>query len=79
MPYDDSVFGIKAEGRTKSLKALLDVPEEKKIPKTFLRKIKNAELGSMVENPTQTGRSRVKVTRKLKQKVMAVWNLNYNQ
>lgn len=77
MAQDDSVFGIKAEGKTWSLSTMLDVPDDKKIPKTLLRRIKNAEIGSTVSNPTQTGKQRVKVTRKLKQKVMAVWNLNY--
>lgn len=77
MAKDKSIFGIKAEGKTWSLKAMLDIPEEKKIPKSLLREIKNTELGQIITNPTDTGKRKIKVTNKLKQKSLAVYNLNY--
>lgn len=77
MAKDKSPMGIKAEGKTWSLSAMLDVPKKKKIPVTLLRRIKNTELGKTIKNPTETGKNKVKVTKKLKQKAMAVYNLNY--
>lgn len=55
----------------------LNISEKKKIPKTLLKKLKNAKIGSTVKNPTKTGKQRIKVTRKLKQKVIFAWNANY--
>ncbi len=57
---------------------MLRVPKKKKIPVTLLRRIKNTELGKTMKNPTNTGKKRVKVTKKLKQKALAVYNLNYS-
>lgn len=58
-------------------KRYLNIPDDKKIPKTLLRRLKNAKIGSVVKNPTKTGKKKIKVTRKLKQKVIFAWNVNY--
>lgn len=55
----------------------LNIPDRKNIPKTLLRKLKNAKIGSTVINPTKTGKQRIKVTQKLKSKVLFAWNVNY--
>lgn len=65
------------KGKAWSLSAMLDIPEKNTIPKTLLRKIKNTKLGSRIKNPTQTGKQRIKVTKKLKQKALFAWNANY--
>lgn len=77
MAKDKSVFGIKAERKTWSLSSMLNIEENKKIPKTLLKKIKNAKLGETITNPTKTGKKRIKVTKKLKGKALATFNLNY--
>ncbi len=55
----------------------LGIPDGKRIPKTFLRRVVNAKIGNTVKNPTETGNRRVKVTRKLKQKAVFAWNVTY--
>jgi len=55
----------------------LNIPDRKKIPKTLLKRLKNAKIGSTIKNPTKTGKQRIKVTKKLKQKVVFAWNINY--
>ena len=46
----------------------LGIPEKDNIPVTLLKKIKAAPIGSTVSNPTKTGKRRIKVTRKMKQR-----------
>lgn len=55
----------------------LGIPSDTKIPKTLLRRIINAPVGSTITNPTKTGNRRIKVTQKLKSKAIFVWNANY--
>lgn len=55
----------------------LGISDDRRIPKTLLRKIIVAPIGSTITNPTQTGNRRIKITRKLKQKANFVWNTNY--
>jgi len=43
---------------------------DKTIPKSLLSKIKRAEIGDTVRNPTETGKRRVKVTRLLKKRAV---------
>jgi len=62
-----------ADGRNWSLRRELDIPETKPIPKTLLRKIAEAKVGSTIHNPTKTGKRRIHVTRKLRDK--AIWTL----
>jgi len=52
----------------------LGIPVKDKIPTTLLERIVDVPIGSRVENPTEQGRRRFKVTRKLKQR--ALWALN---
>ncbi len=65
------------KGKAWSLHAMLSIPKGKRIPKTLLRKIKNTRLGTTIKNPCKTGKARIKVTPKLKQKAMFAWNANY--
>lgn len=51
------------------LRQQLQVPDDQTIPKSFLRKIQNAEVGDTVQNPTDIGVSSVKVTTLLKNRV----------
>ncbi len=44
----------------------LGIPMNKKIPKTLLVEIKEAEVGQIIKNPTKTGKRRIKVTETLK-------------
>jgi hypothetical protein len=53
----------------------LGVPLDKKIPKTFLTKIKNTEIGKTIQNPTKTGKRRIKITRLLKQRAVLAHTL----
>ena len=65
----------KAIKRPGALSKQLDIPEEKNIPVTLLKKIKAAKVGDTVKNPTKTGRRRVKVTRKLKKRATLAFTL----
>jgi len=51
-----------------ALSKQLGIPEKDKIPVTLLKKIKNAEIGETITNPTKTGKKKIKVTRKLKKR-----------
>jgi len=55
----------------------LKVPQNRRIPKTLLEEIKVTDLNERIKNPTKTGKRDIKVTRKLKKRVVAVWNANY--
>lgn len=67
----------KAVRKRGALRRSLQVPKEKKIPITFVRKIAKAEIGETVKNPTKTGKEKVRVTRKLKKR--AVLALTFNK
>src|SRR4030042_3151817 len=46
----------------------LDVPIDEKIPETLEKKIVDAPIGSTIENPTETGKKKIKITKCLKQR-----------
>jgi hypothetical protein len=58
------------KGHKGALSRQLGIPEEKNIPSTLLARIKNAEIGETVRNPTATGKKRVKVTNLLKKRAV---------
>ena len=51
-----------------ALSRQLGIPERDRIPVTLLKKIKNAEIGETITNPTKTGKRKIKVTKKLKKR-----------
>lgn len=53
----------------------LKVPMDKKIPKRLLSKIKGAEIGKTVRNPSKVGKRRVKVTGLLKKRAVLAHTL----
>jgi len=53
----------------------LGVPMKKRIPKKLLSKIKSAEVGKRVRNPTKTGKRRIKVTGLLKKRAVLAHTL----
>jgi len=58
----------KAVKKRGALSRQLNIPIEKDIPKTLLRKIKATETGETIRNPTKTGKRRIKVTKLLKKR-----------
>lgn len=52
------------------LHRMLQIPDGTKIPFTLLEVIRKAEIGTVVENPTKTGKKEVKVTKLLKQRAV---------
>jgi len=58
-----------------SLHRQLEVPNGKRIPTGLLEKIKSAEVGKTVTNPTKTGKRRIKVTGLLKKRVVVAHTL----
>lgn len=66
---------LKGSKHAWSLSAMLDIPKEKNIPMTLLKKIVDTPIGETIKNPTKTGKSRIKVTKKLKQKVLFAHNV----
>jgi len=58
----------KAVKKPGALSRQLNIPAEKNIPKTLLRKIKSTEIGKTIRNPTKTGKRTIKVTPLLKKR-----------
>jgi len=58
-----------------SLHRQLEVPNGKRIPMRLLSKIKSAEVGKTVTNPTKTGKRKVKVTGLLKKRAVVAHTL----
>ena len=58
-----------------ALSRQLGIPVEEDIPITLLRKIKNAEIGDVIRNPTKTGKRRITVTSKLKKRAVLALTL----
>lgn len=58
-----------------SLHRQLEVPQDHKIRKTLLVKIKHAEIGDKIRNPAKTGKSQIKVTRLLKKRAVLAHTL----
>ena len=67
-------FKSVGKGGAWSLSAMLNIPKSENIPVSLLRKIKDAELGTTVKNPTNKGKKNIKVSRKLKQKAVFAFN-----
>ena len=59
-----------------TLHSAVGVPKDRTIPKSLIKKIYRAKIGTIVKNPTKTGKRSIKVTRKLKQKVIYAVNVN---
>lgn len=53
----------------------LGIPEEKNIPLSLLRKIKQAPIGTTIKNPTKIGKSSIKITKKIKNRSVFAFNL----
>jgi hypothetical protein len=53
----------------------LDVPIDEKIPETLEKKIVDAPIGSTIENPTETGKKKIKITKCLKQRANFALNV----
>jgi hypothetical protein len=58
-----------------SLHKQLGVPMNKRIPKRLLSRIKSADIGKTVHNPSRTGKRRVKVTGLLKKRAVLAYTL----
>jgi len=58
-----------------SLHRQLGVPQDKTIPKSFLTRVKNTQIGKTAKNPSKTGKRRVKVTHLLKKRVVVAHTL----
>ena len=58
-----------------SLSRQLQVPIDDNIPFTLLEKIRKAQIGTIITNPTRKGKRRIKVTRLLKKRSVLALNL----
>lgn len=56
--------------KTGALSRQLGIPEKDNIPFTLLEKIKKAEIGTTIKNPTKSGKQEIKVTKKLKKRAV---------
>lgn len=54
---------------------MLGVPKSQKLPFTLLEAIRTTPIGSYVRNPTQVGKTRIKVTPLLKKRAVLALNL----
>jgi len=63
-------FIKKAKLKPGALSRQLGIPEKDNIPFTLLEKIKKAEIGKTIKNPTKSGKREIKVTKKLKKRVV---------
>lgn len=64
-----------AEVKKGTLSRQLGIPEKENIPFTLLEKIRAAELGSTIYNPTKLGEKKYKVTPLLKKRAVLALNL----
>jgi hypothetical protein len=69
--------GAFAKHKEGSLHKQLEVPAEKKIPKSLLARIASAKQGSRIKNPTKIGKRKITVTGLLKKRVNPVITANY--
>lgn len=61
-------FIQKAKLKKGALSKQLGIPEKENIPITLLRKIKKAKTGTVVRNPTKSGKRKIKATRLIKKR-----------
>lgn len=59
----------KAKPKKGALSKQLGIPESDNIPFSLLLLIKQSPIGTVIHNPTQKGKKRIKVTRLLKRRV----------
>lgn len=57
--------------RKGALHRRLGIPQGKRIPKTLVKRLLSAKVGSTITNPTKTGRKRIRVDGRLKKQVVA--------
>jgi len=55
----------------------LEIPVNERIPKTLMEKIVKTPIGQRIRNPTQIGKRRILVTRKLKQRAVPALTAGY--
>jgi len=65
----------KAVRRRGALSRQLGIPVRENIPVTLLRRIRDADVGDVVRNPSRRGRRRVRVTRLLKRRAVLALTL----
>jgi len=58
-----------------ALHTMLGVPKTNTIPFTLLENIRKAPIGSTIKNPTQIGKSHIKITRLVKSRSVLALNL----
>jgi len=63
-------FIKKAALKKGALSRQLGVLVKDNIPFTLLEKIKKAEIGTTIKNPTKSGKQEIKVTKKLKKRAV---------
>jgi len=63
---------FKIRKRGDALHKQLEIPANKFIPITLLKRIQDAQIGNVITNPTKTGKKKIKVTKTLKQRVAMV-------
>lgn len=63
------------KGKKGALSRQLGIQQKENIPFTLLRKIKYAEIGDKVHNPTGKGKRWITVTRLMKQRAVCALNL----
>ena len=65
----------KAIKKPGALSRQLGIPEEENIPVTLLKKIRDAEIGETITNPTKKGKRKIKVTALLKKRAVLALTL----
>ena len=65
----------KAKIKEGALSRQLSIPISENIPVTLLKKIKSAEVGTIVKNPTKMGKQEIPVTLLLKRRVVLALTL----
>lgn len=67
---------IKGAVKTKgAFSKALGIPTDDNIPMTLINTIIEAKVGDVIDNPTHSGRRRIKITRKLERQAILAKNL----
>jgi hypothetical protein len=61
--------------KTGATHRMLGIPSGHKLPFTLLERIKSADIGDVIINPTKTGKARIKVTPLLKKRAVLAYTL----
>ena len=59
--------------------AQLGISPKERIPKTLTQKIVSSKIGSTIQNPTKSGKRKIKVTRLMKQRANFALNVGYKK